>query len=237
MTMNDTYYPLPELIPEEYMSVIRTLNASLISDGLGKLGLDRGGMDPAISPVKEKEFMVGTAVTVKTSGGDNLPIHVASCLPGAGYVMVVDGEAYDQCAYAGELLCTAVMFSGYEGIVLDGYIRDRDELQKMALPVYARGYMTSGPVKKEPGAINVPVMCGGKSVAPGDLIFGSSDGITVVPRQLIPAVLEKALEKADYETDRKLKFEQYRKAKASGAEPPDLRPAWLREMDLHRGRG
>ena len=91
---------------------------------------------------------------------------------------------------------------GFNGIVCDGFVRDRLGLEELGMPIFSRGFMQRTPSKKGPGKINTPITCGGVEVHPGDLVLGDADGVTVVPKDLIEAVLEKAEEKLEYEKNR-----------------------------------
>jgi regulator of RNase E activity RraA len=147
-------------------------------------------------------MMVGTAMTVETDNGDNFPIHVATYSAKPGYVMVVDGKNYQERPYFGDLIVHAAKAVGLAGIVIDGYVRDREGVTKLNFPVFSKGLLQRGVIKKNPGMINCPVKCGGIIVKPGDLVVGDSDGVTVVPREIVYEVLEKAEEKAAYEDAR-----------------------------------
>ena len=209
----------PELIPEEYLARAKKLNAAQLADGMKELGVYRDGvMDADILPVERHMKMVGTAFTVETADGDNFPIHVATYTGGDGYVMVIDGKGHSEHAYLGDLIMGAAKAVGYCGIVCDGYVRDREGCIEMNFPVYSRGLMQRGPIKKNPGKINEPIVCGGIRVEPGDLVVGDYDGITVVPRALIPEVLERAEKKQAYEEKRDEMIANYVAAKAAGRE-------------------
>ena len=98
------------------------------------------------------------------------------------------------------------------------------------MPIFSRGFMQRTPSKKGPGKINTPITCGGVEVHPGDLVLGDADGVTVVPKELIEAVLAKAEEKLEYEKNRRIRIAEYAKAREEGRELPDLAPGWVREM-------
>lgn len=188
-------------------------------------------MDAAISPVDHKMTLVGTAMTVDTEEGNNYMIHVASyTAPAEGYIMVVDGKNYSKRAYAGGLIMGACQAVGYGGMVVDGYTRDREDNIALGYPVFSRGFMPCGPVKKDGGSLNIPITCGGVAVEPGDLVVGDSDGVCVIPRRHLDIVLEKAEEKLAYEENREKKIAEYVEAKKTGRELPELAPAWVLEM-------
>lgn len=189
-------HPCAPLLPEEVVLRAKKLSVPLLLDGVKAAGLDIPGggcMDAGILPVDRGMTVAGTALTVETREGDNLPIHLASyAFQADGYVMVIDGKGYGGCAYFGDLIMGACQAVGFSGMVVDGYTRDRDGNIRLGFPVYSRGFMPRGPVKREEGEINRPVLCGGVRVEPGDLVVGDPDGVCVIPRQHIHTVLEEA---------------------------------------------
>lgn len=226
-----SFHKMPELVPAEYVERARKLNAALLADGMKELGIYREGvMDAEIMPVDRRSKMVGTAMTVETADGDNFPIHVATYSGGEGYVMVIDGKGYKDRAYFGDLIMGAAKAVGFEGMVCDGCVRDREGCINMEFPVFSRGFMQRGPLKKNEGEINMPVRCGGVTVNPGDLIVGDYDGITVVPRERIAEALEKAEKKLEYEDQREITIAKYAEAKEKGEPLPQLAPKWVLDM-------
>lgn len=230
--MKYDYRPLPELIPEDLIARAEKLSTPNICDGLEKLKLNpkQFTMDPAIKPVSDDMKIVATATTVDTKDGDNLPIHVAiySCKP--GYCIVVAGKAAEDRAYIGELMAGAANVIGVKGIIIDGYVRDKQGLANLGMPVFSRGYNPVSPSKIGPGAINTEVVCGNVTVKPGDLIIADCDGVVCIPRELIADVLDKAEEKIAYEEKRVEAIANYARCKENGEELPDLTPKWVKEM-------
>lgn len=228
---NGKYNPLPDLIPEELIDRVRKFSPAQLCDGMKTLGVDRDGcMDADIMPVDENKLMIGTACTVDTGDGDNFPIHVAmyQCKP--GYVMVVAGKGYREKAYLGDLIGATAAAMGLNGIVVDGMVRDKAGLARLDIPVYAKGFSQRGPGKKGPGGINVPVLCAGIRINPGDLIVGDGDGVTVIPRHLIEDVALETRKKDEYEIKRREVIAEYARCRKENLPLPDLTPAWVREM-------
>ena len=228
MAMN----PNPPLVEPEYIERARKLGPALLADGMKALGdiKNDGVMEAAMLPVSPEMVMVGTALTVDTDNGDNYPIHLATYSGGEGYVMVIDGKGYQKRAYLGDLIVSAAAAVGYEGIVCDGCVRDRNGCIELGFPVFSKGFMQRGPIKKDPGSINTEVCCGGIAVTPGDLVVGDCDGVTVVPCARSPEVLEKAEEKARYEIERRATIQRYLECKRNGEPLFDLAPKWVRNM-------
>lgn len=228
---NVKYNKMPELIPDEIIERVSKLSPAQLCDGMKDLGIFREGcMDADILPIDESKIMVGTAYTVDTQEGDNFPIHVAIYQGKPGYVLVVAGKGYQEKAYMGDLMGAASDAIGLKGVVVDGYVRDKLGLKEMDIPIYARGLMQRGPGKKGPGEINTTVVCGGIKVEPGDLVFGDCDGVTVVPRDRIEEVLERAEQKDFYEENRRRQIEEYRRCLEQGEALPDLAPDWVNKM-------
>lgn len=227
-------YPFAELLPEEVINRAKRLSVAQLCDGVkaAKLPVPNDGcMDFEIKPVEPGMKMVGTAMTVETSDGDNFPIHlVCYKAPEPGYVMVVDGKGYKGRAYCGSLMLGACQAVGYEGAVVDGCTRDKGDLSAMGFPVFSRGHMPRGPYKEKEGTVNAPVVCGGVKVKPGDLVVGDADGVVVIPREYAQAVLEQAEKKQAYERVRVEKIAEYTKMAAEGNEPPELAPQWVLGM-------
>lgn len=225
------YYPLPELLPDAIIERALKLGTAQLCDGLKDLGVPQDGcMNASIMPVDGTMHFVGTAYTVETSNGDNLPLHVAIYQGKPGYVLVVDGKACTERAYMGDLMTSAAQAVGLSGIVVDGYVRDKNTLSEMRFPIFSRGFMQRGPIKKDPGSINTKIECSGVVVNPGDLVVGDYDGVTVVPRELVLQVLDNAEKKGNYETQRRTLIANYIECKANGSQVPDLTPNWVSEM-------
>lgn len=221
----------PELLPDEIIVRASKLGSALLCDGMLDLGIHmEGALEAEILPVDPSMVTVGTACTVDTSDGDNLPIHLALYTAAPGYVMMIAGKGHRDHAYIGDLMISTAKAVGLNGIIVDGNIRDREECMKLGFPVFARGFMQRGPVKQSPGEINSPVQCGGIFVNPGDLVLGDADGVTVIPRERIEEVLEKAEKKNEYEKARRKLISSYEKARINGEALPDLAPDWVKKM-------
>jgi regulator of RNase E activity RraA len=188
-------------------------------------------MSQAIKPLHPAMRFVGTAVTVETDGGDNLPIHLATyAIPEPGYVMVIDGGNNTERAYVGDLITAAARATGYAAIVTNSLVRDRNGLVELNFPVFSAGVTPRGPIKKNEGVVNGKIRCGGLEVSPGDLVVGDCDGVTIIARGHVEEILRAAEEKQKYEEERRETIEEYRLAVANGLERPDIRPNWLKTM-------
>ena len=178
-----------------------TLGESEIADLLGRLrrlpvanvgdAMDRiSAVDSAIRPMWRGARLVARAYTVLTRSGDNQGIHEAIDLAAPGGVLVINGFADTSRALVGELLAGRALANGLAGFVIDGAIRDVDEIEELGLPVFARAVTPAGPYKMGPHRQQVPVALGGQCVNPGDVVIGDGDGVVVIPwAQLASTVL------------------------------------------------
>ena len=153
-------------------------------------------MNPRVKLMSNPDHeMVGPAFTVHTRAGDNLAIYAALRYCQEGDVIVIDDEGDNTRSLIGEVMMSYLRDQKkIAGIVIDGPIRDIDNLQTWNLPIYARSTTPGGPYKEGPGELNVPVSCGNVSVNPGDIILGDSDGVICIPRKDAPDILPKAQE-------------------------------------------
>ena len=175
----------------EVMEQFKTIPASNTCDVMGR----NAAMNPRIHLVSspKAQMMVGPALTVKARGGDNLALHAALNIAEAGDVVVVSNEEDNTRSLIGEIMMAYLRHDRkVAGIVIDGPIRDIDEIGQWDFPVYATGTTPGGPYKEGPGEVNVPVACGGISVNPGDIILGDPDGVIVIPRKDAAQILEDA---------------------------------------------
>lgn len=140
-----------------------------------------------------KQAMAGAALTVKARPGDNLMLHKALNIAGEGDVIIVSNDGDRTHSLMGEIMAVyASHTKKIAGIVLDGPIRDIEEISGMEMPLYATGSTPGGPYKEGPGEVNVPISIGNIAVMPGDIILGDKDGVIVIPRKDAPEILEAA---------------------------------------------
>ncbi|WAJ29936.1 RraA family protein [Antarcticirhabdus aurantiaca] len=180
--------PNAEPVDADILRRLREIPVALLSDQLHR---NRG--TALLKPYHSPAPMAGTALTVRTRGGDNLAILRAfhQCRPGDVLVIDADGETAN--ALVGGIMTFHAATIGMAGMVLDGAVRDIAELGARTFPVYARGHTHRGPYKDGPGAINVPVSVGGMLVHPGDIVVGDQDGILAFGRQEAETVIAGAL--------------------------------------------
>ena len=177
----------PQVDPK-IIARIRGIAVALLSDNLHR---NRGSV--GLRPYHKPAPMAGTAVTVKTRGGDNLSSLRAYDFCRPGDVMVIDAGGDLTNAVFGGIMAFGGESMGLAGMVVDGAIRDIAEIGARSFPVYARGVNHRGPYKDGPGEINVPVTIGGMVVRPGDIIVGDQDGLLAFPPELAEVTITAAL--------------------------------------------
>lgn len=194
--------------------------AAILADVAGR----RGTLHGRVKPVAPTMKVAGPAITVEVRPGDNLAIHAALAIAQPGDVIVVDGKGDISCALIGEIMSTQAEASGIAGIIIDGAVRDADALCGNGFPVFAAGLNPCGPTKSVAGRVNYPISVAGAAVQPGDLIIGDVDGVVVLPRDAVPALLELAQKKLYAETKR-----------IAAIRDGDIRAPWLEAALLAAG--
>ncbi|WLH65158.1 4-carboxy-4-hydroxy-2-oxoadipate aldolase/oxaloacetate decarboxylase [Pseudomonas sp. FP2300] len=186
----------------ELIDELDRFGVATVHEAQGRKGL----LASTIRPIQQNHSISGSAVTVLVAPGDNWMFHVAveQCQPGDVLVVATSSACTD--GYFGDLLATSLMARGVKGLIIDAGVRDTRTLREMGFKVWSRAVHAQGTVKETIGSVNIPIICAGQYIEPGDIVIADDDGVVVVRREELQTVVDTSRKRSDLEEQKRLRL-------------------------------
>jgi len=190
--------------PQVVLDRLEKLGAATVHEAQKRVGQ----LKPYLRPVFEGSRIAGSAITVLLQPGDNWMLHVAMELAQPGDIIIAGCTTDNDDGFFGDLLASSAVKQGVKGLVIEGGVRDTRDLKQMNFPVWSKAINIRGTVKNTLGSVNIPIMCGGQLVNPGDVVVADDDGICIVAMQNAKEVADAGEKREAYESEKRAEFEK-----------------------------
>lgn len=176
-------------VTKEQLISISKFSAATVHEALGKLG----ELPSAIKPISPSMKVCGPAYPIKTIGCNNMLLHRAYAYAKPGDVLIADCSDFYEAGYWGDLMSLGAKTQGIAGLVIDGCVRDADDIEAMGFPVFSRGLCIKGTGNESIGTLNESIKIGNCTIHPGDIVLADRDGVVVIPLDRIDEAIEKSI--------------------------------------------
>ncbi len=190
--------------PQEQINRLEKLGSATVHEAQKRVG----HLEPTLRPVFQGARIAGSAITVLMQPGDNWMLHVAMELALPRDVIIATCTTPNTDGFFGDLLASSAIARGVKGLIIEGGVRDTRDLKEMNFPVWSKAISIRGTVKNTLGSVNIPIICAGQQINPGDVVIADDDGICVVPYENAKAVADAAEKRESFEGEKKEQFDK-----------------------------